>query len=275
MKNLKLFVLALLVTSMFVGCGDDDDTTKTVCKILSEFAQRDGDSKYSEYIYDDVSGLLVKINFSETAISQVYNYDSLIYNSSDQLIRIDRYSPETVDGVTNYTYVSGKITQIVESGTYWNDDTQQEIPFSSTADFTYNGSDIATITISGDFDNMGFKDFVYSDGNLATVEIDFFGNDSIWAGVQAISYDTKNSLSNYLVPEWDDVLFSSSNNNMMILVTVDSVRMGDNLIDIGDTLFNNTYTYNEFDKVLTVTSHPSAMEEVASISTYVWDCYED
>ena len=278
MKKFKLFLLALLVAVIAIGCSDDDDDTTTItCKILSEMLEMNDGTRYSEYVYDTISGNLVKINYSETDTSDIYSCDTLIYNSSEQLISVMEYSPGSVnaDETINYTYTNGKITKIVETGARWDEENQEEVIYTSTANFTYSGSDLATITVSGDGENMGFKDFTYSGSNLITLKVDFFGNDTVWAGIEAILYDSKNNLNNYLVPSWDNILFGASDNNMLLLVMTDSVVMGDNVMHIGDTLFNQTYTYNMYDQVETVTSHPSAMERETALNTYKWECKEE
>ena len=277
MKNLKLLLLALLIAVFFVSCDDDDeDTPTTVCKILSELYQRDDDTRYSEYVYDATSGVLVRINYSQTSSSDIYSYDVLTYNSSGELIKIENYSQgsTSIEETTNYTSTSGKITKIVETGTEWDNDTQQEVPYTLTANITYSGSEVASIIVTGDRENMGFKNFVYSSGNLSTLDIDFFGNDSVWAGLEAISYDSKNNLEKKLVPDWNNLLFSGKN-NMQILVMTDKLIMGNDTLNIGDTLFNRTYTYNVNDEVLVATSHPSKMERETSTNTYTWECIEE
>jgi hypothetical protein len=277
MKNFKLFLLALLVTALIAGCSDDDDDKKTVCKILSEYFDSGSDTRYGEYVYDDISGLLLKINYSQTITSDIGYYDTLFYNGSDQLIKIESWWPgeDEADWITTYTYTSGKITKIVKTGTRWDDDTQQEVPYTSTADITYSGSDVATITVTGDGDNMGFKNFTYSNNNINTLDVDFFGNDSLWAGIRAVNYDTKKNIEKNLVPAWSYILFGSSTNNYGLLLMTDSVRMGNQLIDIGDTLFRRSYTYNINDQVETLTSYPSAMQNNTAVATYTWECKEE
>lgn len=278
MKNFKLFLLVLLVTAIVFACNDDDDdTTRITCKILSEMLEMDDGTRYSEYVYEILSGKLVKINYSETATEDIYSFDTLIYNGSGQLISVMEYSPGSINAgkTINYTYTNGKITKIVETGTWWDNENQENVVYTSTADFTYSGNFLATITVSGDGENMGFKDFTFSGGNLNTLEVDFFGNDSIWVGMEAIMYDSKNNLNNYLVPSWNNVLFGASDNNMLLLVMTDPLVMDGNVVHIGDTLFNQTYTYNLYDQVATITSHPSVLERESATNTYTWECIEE
>ncbi|MFC2152876.1 hypothetical protein ACFLSE_10160 [Bacteroidota bacterium] len=275
MRNLKLFLIALLVSTFIVSCSDDDDKT-LVCKILSEYFTSDQDTRYAEYVYDDVSGLLAKINYSSHSGSDVGYYDTLFYNTSDQLIKVESWEPGSaeVNKTVNYTYTNGKITRIVETGTNW--DGVQEVPYTSTADFTYSGNNLATITISGGRDNMGFKNFTYSGGNLNTVDVDFFGNDSVWTGIRAVHYDAKKNIEKNLVPQWSYIMFASSTNNYGMLLFTDSVIMGggDQSIEIGDTLFRRSYTYNIYDQVETLSSYPSELQQNLSTITYTWECIE-
>jgi hypothetical protein len=278
MKNLKLFLLALLVAVIVIACNndEDDDTTSITCKILSEMLEMPEGSRYSEYVYDAISGILVKIHYSTTSTSDIYSYDTLIYSSSGQLVSVLGYSPESAnaDNTTNYTYTNGKITKIVKTE-WWDEETQEDVIYNSTADFTYNGSELTTISVSGDGDNMDFKNFNYISGNLRTLDVDFFGNDSVWAGLEATLYDSKNNVNKYIVPSWDNVLFGSSNNNMILLVIKDNLIMGDEVMHIGDTLFYRTYTYNMYDQVEVINSHPSAMGDEASTNTFTWNCIEE
>ena len=126
MKNLKLFLLTLMAAAIFVSCDEDngDDDKKIICKIVSEMIQGDD---YSSFVYDE-SGLLVKINHSNTPTTDIYGYDTLIY-SSGQLTTIKSYSTgsATANETITFTYTSGKITKIVDNGPEWDEESQQDV----------------------------------------------------------------------------------------------------------------------------------------------------
>ena len=273
MKTMKFAVLALFLASIIFSCAKDDDdstTPTTTCKILSELMNYGQGTNYAQHIYSNDK--LVKINYSETAGSQVHRYDTLMYNTSGQLFKIETHENGSTDvyETKTFTYTNGKITQIVTEGTNWEND--QQIPFTQTAVITYTDGKVTAIAVTGGREAMSFRNITYANGNLNTMELDMSGDGSVWLGLEAVLFDTNPNVNNYLVPDWDNILFGAGTNNIKVILTTTSISMGEMTINIGDTIMNNTYTYNTNNMVLTSTSLPTIMQDITTTNTFEWEC---
>lgn len=282
MKKLNYLLMGLLFIGLCFSCDDDNDddtvndngneTPEITCKILSINMMRGEDTRYESYVYDTVTGNVVKVNYSETSTSEVDHYELITY-TDNKFNTIKEYSSDgnTVYSTKTFTYTGDNITKIVEEGTEWDDENNQEVPYTTTAMFTYEGDLVSSITVTGDRENMTFKNLTYESGNLKKVEVDMSGNGD-WVEMEVKLYDDKKSIYKSLIPDWDAILFGSSANNMMIMVSNTEMDMGDGILHVGDTLFNQTYTYNTYDEVLTLTSYPTIFEDKLSVQTFTWEC---
>ena len=231
-------------------------------------------TSYEKYYYD-VQDRLVRVEQIDSGQTVYSSYDSLFYNvTSGNLESVYNMSvgSSTPNEITLFTYNgSNQIIKVEASGDNGNG------PWTMTHDITYSGPNISNITldplsVTGNPEGMvgSFNNIVWSNGNVATVdlEVDFGGG---MTTVEIIAtYDNKNNIERlYPLTEAGDIILHYCTNNMLQLKLVnDEPGIG----NAGDVALEHTYTYDGNNEVATLTEVPSIFESSNSVHLFTYLC---
>ncbi len=233
-------------------------------------------TRHTEYIYDS-SNKLVRINYTDSALTSVSSYDTIFYNGSGQLDKMDYYTKDSTGWSYQRTfafiYTSGKLTRLnatgVKSGVNW----------AMAHDITYSGNDIQSIVLDnaslmGNPDGFrgSFKNMVWQNGNVQSLRLVVLTD----SAELSITYDSKvNVLPTGIIAEGAPDIFLTRTTNNMLLATITSLS-GSTLAGqpaaVGDTILGRSYTYNSSDLVETSIMLPSVFDSKTSTSLHFYDC---
>ncbi|GIV34985.1 MAG: hypothetical protein KatS3mg031_2520 [Chitinophagales bacterium] len=232
-------------------------------------------SAFSRYEYDN-QNRIVRITHTDSAQLNPGRYDTVYYNSSGQIDKIETYM-DTSGGTwvlwrtTVFTYSAGKLSRIQASGT--NSGT-----WTMAHDILYDGSGqmqsivIDQSTTSGNIDGFpgSFIDMVWQNGNVTQLKM-VIGSDTIPVGG---SFDNKPNVLAKRVPVdgAPDILQRGFANNLIELVTLAPASLMGVPLPANTKLIDREYTYNTDNNVETFTEKPSVFEENSRTTQYFWNC---
>lgn len=236
MKTKKVFYsilsLSFLILAIsIVSCKKDENTTTTNTSkvyLLSKDSTVGTYTYVREYTYNS-SKKLVKVSllFSST----LYQYDTLYYNTDGTLQKVYTYlanNPTTPSATKTYTFSSGKMTSVAETGTNNNG------LYSRTRTFTYATSGLpltATVNYSiGASEGYpeNYTNMEYDNGNIIKARLTGAGPVVATTEVTAPNPYLGMNIETSSI----DVLFNRNNITMARMDTLTN-----------DVFFTRTYTY--------------------------------
>ena len=183
MKTKNLFYSVLVVSALVIafslgGCKKDkttENTTPSKVYLLSKDSTASTGSNYVKKYYYNSSKKLVKINYYY--LGTLSQFDTLIYNTDGTVQKVNSYNvylPTIPYETKTYTFTSGNITTVVETGTNNNGS------YSRTRTFTYSASYPQTMTVvyssgAGEGNPENFTDMVYTNGNITSAHLTGYG----------------------------------------------------------------------------------------------------
>ncbi len=231
-----VFIIAVLTLAIFSCKKDKNETTNTVpakVYLLTEDSivnQTYSSKNVRQFIYNS-SKKLVKIEYTtppQTAYSQ---FDTLIYNTDGTLHIVNTCLaafPAYPYATKTYTWTSGKITSIVETGNNGSAYTRTRAYIYSTSGYP-SSMTVTYTTGSGTGEPETFTNLVYANGNLTNARLEGFG--------PAVATTDLTAANPYLgMNVYTDNLDLMFNKNNLTLARLDTVP---------NTVFvTKTYTYS-------------------------------
>ncbi|HXH19586.1 MAG TPA: T9SS type A sorting domain-containing protein [Chitinophagales bacterium] len=273
MKN-KQFLLNALFASFLVSAVIFNSMAQSSCRVTRDSVIAGSNAtSYSDYVYDNVSGMLLLVTHTDSGSFSSTSYDQVLYDGFGRVSEVRSfYSNPTpvLQRKITYVYTNDKVTRIEASG-------DNGSPWTLSHNVTYNGNDISSIvldntSITGSPEGFpgSFINMVWQNGNVLSLTL-IYGNDSI--ELTAV-YDDKNNISKKLLnTDGAGGFFEAANvNNILQVVTVYNETLMGNPVPAGTFVLDRDYTYNSNDDVETVTDNSALFNNQMSTTRYFWDC---
>jgi hypothetical protein len=245
------------------------------CRLtIDSIASGDEATSVEKYFYDG-QNRLVRVEKTDSFQSVYSSYDSLYYNPSTGYLDFTYgmfVGNPTPQETTAFTYNgSGDVILVAASGNNGS-------PWTMSHNVTYNGSNIAAITIipssvTGNPEGMvgSFTNLVWAAGNVISLDLEAdLGNGLDTIELNA-SYDTKNNLErHYPLTGAGDIILKYCNNSMLQLT------LANNEPGIGGTAgqvaMQQNLTYNAYNEAATMTEVPGLFDQENSAHDFTYFC---
>ncbi len=287
MKDLRKLFLAGLIVSAFVSCTKEEEggttdgtgggsgggevtltcTTDSV-NILKEPTDGSASETASESFEYNADGKIERINmYNDGSLSE---YVVLTYNSDGKLDVVSEYDAgeTTANKTYTYSYSSGNLSTIVESGT------RDGSPYVFTTTLTYVAGELATTstvaTEGSEPAPPNMENMVWTDGNITSVNMSAGPAGSV---TMTASYDDKDNIEaivSYPKDGGDLISYQSANNLELVVAATTNLLME---INAGDTVLYHTYSYDSEDNVEVMVQEAAGFDaDQKETYTYDWTC---
>ena len=178
----KLFILGIIIIASISSCKKDDKKTNntpgsTVTTVLSIDSTTDGTNIWVKYFDYNSSKKLAKVSYKWGGGATVSEYDTIYYNVSGQISKVETYNVSTsaLIGACIYNYTSGVLSSTVETGTNGNG------AYERTRTFTYTSGKVSAINVvyttgAGSGEPENFSNVVFTGNNITSADLTGFGN---------------------------------------------------------------------------------------------------
>lgn len=264
MRNLKLALLAFLITPFLISCDEDEDNLTidddevieltSTCKIDQITRTENGYASVHTYHYD--GDKITKITDRNEGASEDNSSIEVTYNTDGTYQKIEEFS-DWGDGyqlrrLYTYTYnTDGKISVMNQTRYDYSE------AYNSTTTITYEGGNPVSVISTG-ADNMKVTDITFEDGNMKTAKLDFNGDGSVVVDIIITSDDKYNNAKHDLPTE--NILDFYNENNMISVEFVNAFTMGETEVPAGSKIVDRTLTYTAEGEVLKMIDHPTIFD---------------